>query len=155
VDRLYFIPSSRDAEVDAVCSEWEGTPYKHGKSIKGLGIDCIHFAAEVLDSLHLKRCSALLRSLPIDAGIHNRKGVEIAARWFLRNYPLKAMYSLSVRSGDILVLGHDSPSHLMIVGNHRLWHATPPGVCFQGLQPPHSMFLKSLYRSRDQEPLPC
>ena len=40
-----------DSKVERICSQWKGTPYKLNMCHPGVGVDCVHFVAAVLDLL--------------------------------------------------------------------------------------------------------
>lgn len=145
--------------VEQACSVWEGTPYQHGQCSLHYGVDCIHFGAAVLDALYGVRHSKNLRSLPPDACVHNRKGVQKALKLMLETYPgIRRSDDGFIEPGDLLVLGpvvsgeRAEAAHLMVVGQRgRLWHATPPRVCFTGYVISDHEELLAVYRSSDKE----
>lgn len=157
--QLHFRPHATEGVVERVCSAWEGTPYRHGQCARGIGVDCIHFGAAVLDELYGSRYSRDLRSLPPDACVHNRRGVEIAMRSLLRAYPaIERVEDGSVEPGDLLVFSpllHGAPAapaHLMVAGGHgRLWHASHPRVCFTGYFMSTQEALLAVYRAADKD----
>lgn len=156
--RLRFQTSDFDSLVDEVCSSWEGTRYQHGKCAKGIAVDCIHFGAAVLDELYGMENSKNLRSLPPDACVHNRRGVEIATRSLLRAYPMRRVEDSSLEAGDLLILGPwvegrpAAAGHLMVAGScGTLWHATVPKVVKTGYSIPSTEALLAVYRAQDKD----
>lgn len=154
---LVFAPNPWDARVDAVCQTWKGTPYKLNKCLKGIGSDCIHFVAAVLDELYGLEHSKNLKSLPPDACVHNKKGVMKAGRALLQAYPThERVEDGTIEAGDLLLTGpvSDTPttSHLLIAGSRgKLWQCNAAGVHFTGYGIPDSEMRVGLYRASDKE----
>lgn len=148
--------------VEQVCSSWEGTRYKLNSCRKGIGVDCLHFAAAVIDELYGEN-SKDLQSLPPDACVHNRLGVLKAGRELLMKYPSfrRVRNDRFVEAGDLMMLGRRearlrSTQHLMVVGTEgKLWHATPPRVHFTGSVLPKNLMLTCIFRASDKENWPC
>lgn len=152
---LHYLRSPWETAVEAACAAWEGTPYKLNKCTRGRYVDCIHFAAAVLDTLFGTSHSRGLQSLPPDACIHNRRGVEVALRALLRAYPQHRVRDGSVEAGDLVIWGRASlrsgPSHLLVASlPNKLWHATPPSVAFSGYSIPDTHRLLAVYRSKNK-----
>lgn len=157
---MIFTPSPFDARVEQICREWEGTPYRHGRCLKGSGVDCLHFAASVLDELYGTEHGKNLKSLPPDACIHNKAGILAAGRRLFTCYPnMERVDRGSVMSGDLVIFGRDSEinstQHLAVVGAGRIWHASPPSVHAAGLVAPPKLKLVCVYRSLDKELWSC
>ena len=143
------------AKVERVCLSWAGTPYKLNKCTKGRYVDCLHFAAAVLDELYGTEHSRNLKSLPGDACIHNRKGIAVALRALLRSYPIKRVRDGSVEAGDLVVFGHASersgPSHLLVASRRSvLWEGTRPRVRASGYGILDTEKLVAIYRATDK-----
>lgn len=152
---LRYLRSSWEGKVEAACAVWEGTPYRLNKCIQGRYVDCLHFAAAVLDTLFGTSHSKGLQSLPPDACVHNRRGVEAALRALLRTYPHRRVKDGSVEAGDLVIWGRASersgPSHLLVASlPGKLWHASQPAVCFCGYTIPDSHRLLAVYRSKEK-----
>lgn len=156
---LRYIPTLTECWVEEACARWEGTPYMHGRCVIGRGVDCIHFAAAVLDELYGSAHAKLLQSLPADACVHNRRGVELATRAMLRAYPnISRVTDGTVEAGDLVILSpvvHGQPAaagHLLVAGGQgRLWHANPPRVSCTGYGISDTQALLCVYRSHDKE----
>lgn len=150
---LAYVRSPWEDKVEAACSSWGGTPYKLNKCLQGRYVDCLHFAAAVLDLLFGASHSKNLQSLPPDACVHNRRGVESALRALLRAYPQTRIQDGTVEAGDLVVWGRrtqkSGPSHILVASTKsKLWHATPPAVAFCGYSVPDSHRLLAVYRSK-------
>lgn len=146
-----------DSKVERICSQWKGTPYKLNMCHPGVGVDCVHFVAAVLDLLYGVRHSKNLKSLPPDACVHNRAGVMKAGRALFKAYPaMEKVTDMSLEAGDLVVLGplSDTPTagHLLIAGQRgKLWQAVANGVCFTGYGHQSTEMLVSVYRASDKD----
>lgn len=143
------------SKVERVCLSWAGTPYKLNKCTKGRYVDCLHFAAAVLDELYGVDHSKNLKSLPGDACIHNRSGIASALRTLLRTYPIKRVRDNSIEAGDLVVFGHASeksgPSHLLVASRRSvLWEGTRPRVRASGYGILNLEKLVAVYRATDK-----
>lgn len=157
---LLFRPTKWDEKVEQVCQAWEGTPYKLNRSVKGVGVDCLHFAASVLDALYGEKHSKNLNSLPPDACVHNRAGVISAGRALLQAYDVQRVEDRTIEAGDLVLFGRssgvDTTQHLMVAGSSgRLWHATTPRVHFTGLVVPGNLKFVCVYRATDKDKWLC
>jgi len=154
--QLSFQETAWDETVERSCASWEGTPYRHGKHFKGIGVDCLHFAAAVLDDLYGSSISASLKSLAPDACVHNREGVAAAVRALMTYFPgMERYHGDCLQAGDLVITGPRSTataSHLMVAGSQgRLWHASSPRVCYTGYGITQSQVLVGIYRSFKKE----
>lgn len=133
---LPYIDCAEEAAVDAICSEFDGKGY-HKQ------LDCIHFSAKVMDRLSGSNKSESLRS---PRGLSPKEARKVI-RWFLRQYGLVRVEP-PLKAGDLVLLRdrHRRLSHMMVVGNARLWHANPPRVSFCGLSLPPETSLSAVYR---------
>lgn len=153
---LNYIPKLWDDKVEAICSSWNGTPYKLNGCKKGWEADCIHFGAAVLDELYGVSHSRNLQSLPADACVHNKKGVMKAVRALLNAYPShRQVMDGTLESGDLVILGPASKeptaAHLRIAGKQgRLWQCTNVGVHVTGCVISDREMLVSIYRASDK-----
>jgi hypothetical protein len=134
---LDYLPSIHEDTVHTVCESWKGTPYKLNGKYKGKGVDCLHFAAGVLDELYGTTHSSNLISLPPDACVHNREGIEVATRALFRAYPVVRVVNGTIEAGDLLVTSISpdkrSPSHLRVASKRgMLWEAVHPTVMLSG-----------------------
>ena len=82
--RPFFRASSRLIALENIASSWVGTPFALGASVRGAGVDCVRFVAEVL-----RECGQIsgyeFPAYTIDGGSHlDRSLVE---EW-LRPHPL-------------------------------------------------------------------
>jgi hypothetical protein len=140
--------------VEAVCRSWAGTPYKLGRCVKQRYVDCIHLGAAVLDELYGIDHSKNLKSLPPDACIHNRPGVQKALRSLLRSYPShRRVRDATLEAGDLVITGPlaGGPSHLLIASRRgALWEASPAGVRTVGYGILSTERLVAVYRAGDK-----
>lgn len=158
---MIFKETRWDGAVERVCRSWEGTPYRLNRGRKGLGADCLHFAASVLDELYGSEHSKDLNSLPPDACIHNKQGVMAAARALFVKYPaFSRVTDSTVEAGDLMCFGRsgevNSTQHLMVAAEAgKLWHASPPCVHYTSLMSLKSLKLVCSYRASDKEKWQC
>jgi len=157
---LTFRPTMWDDAVHRICLSWEGTPYRLNGCVKKGGVDCLHFAAAVLDELYGSEHSKELKSLPTDACIHNKVGVMVAARALFERYPVERITEGIVESGDLVLLGRsdqlDTTQHLLVAGwRGMLWHADSPRVHATGMNAPPHLKLVCVYRAEDKENWVC
>lgn len=153
---LRYLPSAWENTVQTVCLRWKGTRYKHNGKTRGRSVDCLHFAAGVLDELFGTEHSRDLQSLPPDACVHNREGVRIAVRALLSTYPCRRIRDMSVEAGDLVIVGRTGPEHLMVASKRGvLWEASPPNVRMTGYGLPDSYSLIAVYRAKEKEVWKC
>lgn len=138
--------------VEEVCLSWEATPYRLNGKEKGQAIDCLHFAACVLDELFGSDHGKDLKSLPPDACIHNKQGIAKATRALAESYPYDRVTDRTVEAGDLVVIGRRAPEHLMVASlRSRLWEANPGGVRWTGYGIPHDFLVVSVLRPHNKE----
>ena len=158
---MLFRPTRWDGLVDRVCRSLEGTPYRLNGCLKGLGVDCLHFAAAVLDELYGTAHGKDLKSLPPDACIHNKVGVMVAARQLFSKYPgMVRVRDLSLESGDLILMGRagsiNTTQHLLVAGcQGMLWHSDPPAVTSTGTGGLPNLRHVCSYRAVDKENWQC
>lgn len=117
---------------------WEGTPYREGDQMQGIGVDCVRFVCGVLDEMYGYR-RELPRNLPSDRALHDRDGAIAAMKQLRRLYePVTEVTDGKVEPGDIVVSGPrgGGPGHALIAGfdPFTLWHVDPAaGVCSTGI----------------------
>lgn len=61
----------------SVCDSWIGTPWRHYQHIKGVGVDCVNFIAEVAIEINLIKFINI-EYYPRDWAQHNSKSLLIA-----------------------------------------------------------------------------
>jgi len=118
-------------------------------------VDCIHFAAAILDELYGLEYSKDLQSLPADAGIHNKKAVWAAVRHLLRTYPShRRVKDQTIEAGDLVVTGrsqNSAPTHVAVAGSRGiLWESSQPCVRQVGYGLPKPNKLIAIYRASDK-----
>lgn len=144
------------SKVEDACARWEKTPYKLNFCQKGVGVDCIHFVAAILDEMYGQAHSKNLRSLPPDACVHNRVGVHKAGKALFKAYPaIEKVMDGTLEAGDLVITGPRSETptagHLMIAGKRgKLWQSISTGVCFSGYGILDTEMLVSVYRASDK-----
>lgn len=141
--------------MDRILAEWEGTPYRDGQSVKGVGTFCTAFVCAVLDELYRRTPATPLPQIPTDASMHDRATAWRGLRWFLSHYPAhEALECTIVQPGDILVTGPQSggPGHAIFVGprENTLWQCSGGAVHFTGMHIPDTYTLFAVYRFADR-----
>lgn len=151
-----FVETEHAKKVESLCRIWKGTPYRLNDCTPGVGVDCIHFVAAILDSLYGERHSKNLKSLPPDACVHNKLGVLKAGRALFAAYPgMERVEDSTLEAGDLVATGpaqkEPTVGHLMIAGGPgKLWQAISVGVCFTGYGIPDNQMLVAVYRATDK-----
>lgn len=51
--KYYFESEKRQKALKKILDSWIGTPFRHRTCVKGLGVDCIHYAGSVFQELGL------------------------------------------------------------------------------------------------------
>ena len=49
--KFYFDDIKKQKQLELILHSWLGTPYRHWAGVKGMGTDCIHFVARVLEEI--------------------------------------------------------------------------------------------------------
>lgn len=134
---------------------WEGTPYREGQSVRGVGTFCTAFVCAVLDELYQDGRATSLPEIPTDASMHDRSTALAGLRWFLRRYPEHAeVTSGKIQPGDVLVTGPSGggPGHAILVGprENTLWQCSGGSVHFTGMALPDCYQLHAVYRMKDR-----
>lgn len=163
-DFFWQLPESLSEEEQALfCNKlgaelesWEGTPYRPGMQMKGVGADCVRFVCAVLDFMRGGECIDFA-TLPQDSAMHTREGAVSVMRKIRQLYmPNKPIHDGSLEPGDIIVVGPSDggPGHALIVGHRRneIWHATNVNVHRTGLQftTPDYRKVFRVYRPQDK-----
>lgn len=131
----------------SILESWDGTPYLHGQSVKGRGVDCVRFVASVLCEMD-RRPLADLKRLPLDTSLHNPAMARAFFHDLLRTFaPTHRVEDGQMEPGDFIVMRRRErgPGHAIIVGpdENTVWHSDPgAGVCKTGLG---VLFMNPLY----------
>lgn len=130
-NKYFYEDVEKIVELRRILAEWEHTPYRHRCGVKGLGADCIHFVARVLEELGLlKWRKNLVPDYPRDWHMHNTR--ELLLENLLRKVrgeilsgaPAGMLDRGEVQNGDI-ILSHygQAASHAAIYYEGYLWQA--------------------------------
>lgn len=152
--RISWEPSPWDQKIEQLCANWANVPYRENGKTRS-GIDCVHFGASIMDELQGTSHAKFLQSLPPDACVHNRAGVERCVRALLKACPSRRLgRGEPVQAGDWLVTGPAGAEagHLFVVGGRPavLWHASPPRVAFTGYGIPETDSLVAVFRALER-----
>lgn len=145
------------ARIERELLRWDGTPYRLGQCLPGVGTYCTAFVVSVLDALYrLQRPTPLPEGIPDDAAMHDPPRARQGLRWFLRQYPAhRQVEDGSAEPGDVLVTGPHGggPGHGILVGPHpnTLWQCSGNGVHFTGMSIPDTYQLFAVYRMTDRQ----
>jgi NlpC/P60 family putative phage cell wall peptidase len=109
-----------DLAIRAEAMSFLGTPFRHGASLRGSGIDCIHLVCAVLRATGMLAADAVIPRYPPDWMIHRREERLVDG---LRVY-CDEVYA-PFRVGDILTykFGHAASHCGIYVGNNQVVHA--------------------------------
>lgn len=121
----------QQARLGLVLEQWQGTPYRAGQQVRGMGVDCVRFVAAVLDEL--RGTTTPIETLPNDASMHTREGAIASMLNIKRAFmPCELVGDNSLEPGDVLVTGprDGGPGHALIVGDQMnvLWESSNTGV---------------------------
>jgi cell wall-associated NlpC family hydrolase len=99
------------AAIVATARAWLGTPWHHHACIRGVGVDCVHLAAGVLDDLGVER-----PALP--AYDRTPDGVTLLA---MCEAHLDRVAQRAMAPGDFVVIewGDGTPHHFGILADYR------------------------------------
>lgn len=119
-----IFPPDVQALARASCARWRGTPHRNRIAIKGGGIDCIRFIAEVLiDAGVVDRRP--LPSYPLSWGVaspESRMGLVMAQMMDVERIPVS---DWTPAFGDICIFKVGSQSnHCGIVIDGEVWHVS-------------------------------
>lgn len=119
----------------AELQSWHGTPYAHGVSIRGQGVDCVRFVVSMLEWLHGREASAdcIPFNFPAQAAFCAKFPALDVFNWMTARYPNRVVFRKgrdleppTIQPADVIVLEHsdDDPVHMMIGGfDGRIWHS--------------------------------
>jgi hypothetical protein len=96
--KYYFEEIEKQKQLKKILDEWLNTPFRHHCGVKGLGCDCIHFVACVLDELGiLILTKKTIPDYPKDWHLHNTR--ELLEEGIIKNlnYIYQALNDIGVR----------------------------------------------------------
>jgi cell wall-associated NlpC family hydrolase len=72
----YFENIEKQKELKIILDSWLGTPYKHHIGVKGMGCDCIHFDARVIEEMGILDFKYItIPDYPRDWHLHNTREI--------------------------------------------------------------------------------
>lgn len=96
----FFRTAERRLELHTRLAEWIGTPFHLGAAVRGLGVDCVHFVAEVL-----RECGQLDRynfpAYSLDGGAHLKASAVLS--WLVADGRFGRVEPGLHMAGDVLV----------------------------------------------------
>ena len=102
----YFENINQQLKLKVILDSWLNTPFKHRCGVKGLGCDCIHFAARVLEELGILTWrKSLVSDYPKDWHLHNtreRLCEAIESELNVKKFEIQAIADFM--NGDLVVL---------------------------------------------------
>jgi cell wall-associated NlpC family hydrolase len=124
----YFESIERQKELKKVLDEWVGTPFRHYCGVKGLGCDCIHFVARVLEELKIIK-NVKIPDYPRDWHLHNTR--ELLREGILKELNVKDVDFQNPKNGDIICSHYGkAASHAAFYFDGYLYQAyNRVGVC--------------------------
>ncbi len=97
----FFSDIDKQKDLKKILDEWLDTPFRHHCSIKGLGCDCIHFVACVLDELKiLILTKKTIPDYPRDWHLHNTR--ELLEEGIIKNLNVEKINLSNPVNGDII-----------------------------------------------------
>lgn len=126
----YFDNIEKQKLLKKILDEWMGTPFRHKCGVKGLGCDCIHFAARVAEeSGFLIWYKDLIPDYPKDWHIHNTR--ELLKEGIEKNLNVKRIGLFNFKNGDIILFHFGkASSHIGFYYDGYIYQAlTKIGVC--------------------------
>jgi len=128
----YFNDIEKQKKLKIILDGWlePHTPFKHHCGVKGLGCDCIHFVACVLDEMGIiKMTKNLIPDYPKDWHLHNTR--ELLGDGILKHLKVEKVSLSGVMNGDI-ILSHfgKAASHSSIYFDGYVYQSlNGVGVC--------------------------
>ena len=114
----YFEGIEEQNKLKTILDEWLNTPFRHHCGVKGLGCDCIHFVACVLDELGiLILTKKTIPDYPKDWHLHNTR--ELLEEGIIKNLNVEKISLSNPVNGDLIC------SHFGTAASHA-------GIYFDG-----------------------
>jgi cell wall-associated NlpC family hydrolase len=119
----YFDDPEKQQELKRILDSWLGTPYRHHCGVKGLGSDCAHFVARVLEELGiLKWRKGIIPDYPVGWNLHDTR--ELMLERLVKELNVVAADLKNPMNGDILLSHYGkAASHMAIYFDDHLYHA--------------------------------
>ena len=97
----YFEGIEEQNKLKKILDEWLNTPFRHHCGVKGLGCDCIHFVACVLDELGiLILTKKTIPDYPKDWHLHNTR--ELLEEGIIKNLNVEKISLSNPVNGDLI-----------------------------------------------------
>lgn len=128
----YFIDTEKQKQLKLILDSWidSNTPFRHHCCVKGLGCDCIHFVACILNELGiLNLTKKTIPNYPKDWHLHNTR--ELLEEGIIKNLNVEKVDLSNLMNGD-LVCSHfgKAASHAGIYFDGYIYQAlNGVGVC--------------------------
>lgn len=98
----YFDDIEKQKLLKDILDDWLGTPFRHFCGVKGLGCDCIHFVARVLEETGvLTWHKNMILSYPKDWHVHNTR--ELLVEGIEKNISSEKVGLSGLMNGDIIL----------------------------------------------------
>ena len=119
----YFDDINNLDRLKNILIEWKGTPYRHHCGVKGLGCDCIHFVARVLEELRLIVWDKnLIPDYAKDWHLHNTR--EILSEGIIEKLNVKKIGINELKDGDIVLIHYGkAASHAAFYFDEHLYQS--------------------------------
>ena len=122
----YFDNLEKQKELKIVLDSWLNTPFKHRCGAKGLGCDCIHFAAKVLEELKIITWRKhLVKDYPKDWHLHNTRELlceAIESELKVEKFDVQSIQNFM--NGDLVILHiGQAAAHASILFDDYLYQA--------------------------------
>ena len=126
----YFLDIAHQEKLRGIVESWRGTPFRHRCGVKGLGTDCIHFVARVLEEMGILHWRPnMIPSYPRDWHLHNTR--ELLSESIRRELNVTDVSLANLINGDIILFHFgQAAAHAAIYLDNYLYQAlTDMCVC--------------------------
>lgn len=126
----YFTSMEKQKILKKILDDWIGTPFRHHCGVKGLGCDCPHFVARVLEEIGLLTWHKnLIPKYAKDMPLHNTH--ELFAEKLVQSTKAEKVKLTDLKNGDVILFDSGkAASHGAIYFDGYIYQALyKVGVC--------------------------
>lgn len=119
--QVFFESQKKRDALFSELSGWVGTPFRHRAGVKGLGADCSHFVAAVLNAAGYK-VAFVWPDYPPDWNLHLSK--EVLLDGVMRQITAEVVTHNKLMDGDLLFFRFGKAmGHMAIFCRGKIYHA--------------------------------